>query len=156
SKLQKKAKGEGKKKKAKDLRPKPLGALPREFAHVIEEVGEGRVLGSYELAPKVAYARFIQGDAEGGSDHQTVFVRLAEPGPMFSARPLPLLDENNRVPNTGIEFRKDPEFFSTYLVEADASEAKAIGKWLSRDLRTLLREHGDVWLHVRGRAIALT
>lgn len=158
SKLQKKAKaaGEGKKKKAKDMRPKPVRALPGDFSEVIEEVGEGRVAGQFELAPKVAYARFVLGDVEGSSDHQTVLVRLAEPGPTFNARPLPLLDETSRVPNTGIEFRKDPEFFSTYLVEADASQAKAVGKWLSRDLRSLLREHGEVWLCVRGRAMALT
>ena len=145
-----------KKKKIKDTRPKPVGALSRDFAEVIEEIGEGRVVGQYELAPKVAFARFITSDLEGGSDHQSVLVRLAEPGPTFTAKPLPLLDETNRVPNTGIEFRKDPEFFSTYLVEADATFAKAIGKWLSRDLRQLIREHGDVWVCVRGRALALT
>jgi hypothetical protein len=158
AKLQKKAKaaGEGKKKKSKDTRPKPVGALSRDFAELIEEIGEGRVVGQYELAPKVAYARFITGDVEGSSDHQSVLVRLAEPGPTFTAKPLPLLDEVNRIPNTGIEFRKDPEFFSTYLVEAEAALAKDIGKWLSRDLRALLREHGDVWLCVRGRAMALT
>lgn len=150
------APSEPKKKKTKDTRPKPVGALSRDFSDVIEEIGEGRVVGQYELAPKVAYVRFVEGDVEGGSDHQSVLVRLAEPGPTFTAKPLPLLDEQNRVPNTGIEFRKDPEFFSTYLVEADATLAKQIGKWLSRDLRTLLREHGDVWLCVRGRAMALT
>lgn len=158
AKLQKKAKaaGEGKKKKAKDTRPKPVGTLSREFAGVIEEIGEGRVVGQYELAPKVAYARFVMGDAEGSSDHQSILVRLAEPGPTFTARPLPLLDEKTPVPNTGIEFRKDPEFFSAYLVEADATLAKAIGKWLSRDLRELLRDNGEVWLCVRGKAMALT
>lgn len=158
AKLQKKAKaaGGGKKKKPKDVRPKPVGTLSREFAEVIEEIGEGRVVGQYELAPKVAYARFITGDLEGGCDHQTVLVRLAEPGPSFTAKPLPLQDETHHVPNTGIEFRKDPEFFSTYLVEADATQAKEIGKWLSRDLRQLIREHGDVWVCVRGRAMALT
>ena len=145
-----------KKKKIKDTRPKPVGALSRDFAQVIEDIGEGRVVGQYELATKVAYARFVTSDIEGGSDHQTVLVRLAEPGPTFTAKPLPLLDETSHVPNTGIEFRKDPEFFSTYLVEADASFAKAIGKWLSRDLRQLMREHGEVWLCVRGRAMALT
>jgi hypothetical protein len=67
-----------------------------------------------------------------------------------------LLEENSHIPNTGIEFKKDPEFFSTYFVQADASFAKAIGKWLSRDLRQLMREHGDVWVCVRGRALALT
>ncbi len=147
---------EKKKKKTKDARPKSVGVLAREFAEVIEEIGEGRVVGQYELAPKVAYARFITGDVEGGCDHQTVLVRLAEPGPTFTAKPLPLLDETKHVQNTGIEFRKDPEFFSTYLVEADASLAKDIGKWLSRDLRQLIREHGDVWVCVRGRAMALT
>jgi hypothetical protein len=150
------AASDGKKKKGKDHRPKAVGALAREFADVIEEVGEGRVVGQYELASKVAYARFVTADIEGGSDHQTVLVRLAEPGPAFTAKPLPLLDEQNHLPNTGIEFRKDPEFFSTYLVEADATLAKEIGRWLSRDLRQLIREHGDVWLCVRGRAMALT
>jgi len=157
-KLQKKAKaaGEGKKKKNKDPRPKPVGRLTNEFAAVIEEIGEGRVVGQYELVPKVAYARFVTSDAEGSSDHQSILVRLAEPGPTLTAKPLPLLDDKNRVPNTGIEFRKDPEFFSAYLVEADATLAKEIGKWLSRDLRELLREHGEVWLCVRGQAMALS
>jgi|GEM_PF-4721697 len=157
SKLRKGARVAGEsKKKVKDTRPKPVGALSRDFAEAIEEVGEGKVIGQYELAPKVAYARFVMGDAEGSSDHQTVLVRLAEPGPSFKARPLPLLDEHSRVANTGIEFRKDPKFASTYLVEADAAQAAAIGKWLSRDLRALLRERGDVWLYVSGRAMALT
>ncbi len=158
AKLQKKAKssGEGKKKKSKDTRPKPVGALSRDFADITEEIGEGRVVGQFELAPKVAFARFIVSDGDGSSDHQSVIVRLAEPGPTFVAKPLPLLDQDTRVPNTGIEFRKDPEFFSTYLVEAEAKLAKQIGQWLSRDLRTLLREHGEAWLYVRGRAMALT
>lgn len=148
--------GETKPKRPKDQRPKPVGGLAREFGPVIEEIGEGRVVGQYELAPKVAYARFVTSDVEGSSDHQSILIRLAEPGPPFTAHPLPLLDETSRIPNTGIEFRKDPEFFSTYMVEADAKLAKDIGKWLSRDLRELLREHGDVWLCVRGRAMALT
>lgn len=145
-----------KKKKPKDQRPKFVGGLAREFGPVIEEIGEGRVVGQYELAPKVAYARFVTSDVEGSSDHQSILIRLAEPAPAFTAHPLPLLDETTHIPNTGIEFRKDPEFFSTYIVEADAKLAKDIGKWLSRDLRGLLREHGDVWLCVRGRAMALT
>jgi len=147
---------DGKKKKPKDARPKPVGSLSRDFAEIIEEIGEGRVVGQFELAPKVAYARFIESSGEGGSDHQTILVRLAEPGPTFTAKPLPLYDDKTRVPNTGIEFRKDPEFFSTYLVEAEAMLAKQIGQWLSRDLRALLREHGDAWLCVRGRTMALT
>lgn len=156
SKKKAKALDDTKKKKSKDVRPKPSGALAREFAPVIEEIGEGKVVGQYELVPKIAYARFVAGDLEGSSDHQSILIRLAEPGPTFTAKPLPLLDENSRVPNTGIEFKKDPEFFSTYLVEADFALAKQIGKWLSRDLRALLCEHGDVWLHVQSKAMALS
>jgi hypothetical protein len=158
AKLRKKARAsaEGKKKKSKDVPPKFIGALSRDFSDLLEEIGEGKVVGQYELAPGVAYARFVCGDAAGSSDHQSILVRLTDPGPTFIAKPLPLLDATNRVPNTGIEFRKDPEFFSTYLVEADAVHAKDIGKWLSRDLRALLCEHGDVWLHVQGRAMALS
>ena len=151
--LQKKS---AKKKKSKDPRPKSLGSLPRDFVPLVEDVGEGRVVGQYELAPKVAYARFVTGDAEGSSDYQSVFVRLAEPGPTFTARPLPLLDENTHMPNTGIEFRKDPEFAATYLVDADPKDAKEIGRWLSIDLRKLLCEHDDVWLQVKGQTMALT
>ncbi len=158
AKLQKKAKssGEGKKKKPKDPAPKAIGTLGRDFADAIEQIGEGTVLRQYELVPKVVYARFVGGSAKGSSDHQTILVRLAEPAPTFIAKPLPLLDETTHVPNTGIEFRKDPEFFSTYIVEADAANAKAIGKWLSRDLRALMCEHGDVWLYVKGNVLALS
>lgn len=145
-----------KKKKTKDLRPKAIGVLGREFIEISEEIGEGKVVGQYELVPKVAYARFVCGDVGGSSDHQSILIRLAEPGPTFTAKPLPLLNETTRVPNTGIEFRKDPEFFSTYLVEADVALAKQIGKWLSRDLRALLCEDGEVWLHVRGKTMALS
>lgn len=159
SKLQKHSKSsyrDSKKKKTKDTRPKPVGSLSRDFSELIEEIGEGRVVGQFELAPKVAYARFVESSGEGSSDHQTIVVRLAEPGPTFTAKPLPLYDDKTRVPNTGIEFRKDPEFFSTYLVEAEAMLAKQVGLWLSRDLRALLREHGEAWLYVRGRTMAVT
>jgi hypothetical protein len=55
--------------------------LSREFVDVIEESGEGRVVGQYELAPHGAYARFITSDLEGGSDHLPLLVRLAKPSP---------------------------------------------------------------------------
>jgi hypothetical protein len=143
-------------KKPKDRRPKPVGALPKELGPLVEIIGEGNVLGQYELAPKVAYARFVTANLLGSSDHQSVLVRLAEPGPTFTATPLPLLDETRHVPNTGIVFKKDPEFSEAYLIEAEARYAKAINAWLSKDLRKLVREHGDVWLHVSGRAMALS
>ena len=105
--------------------------------------------------PKVAFARFVQGDLAGSSDHQTVIVRLEEPGPAFTARPLPFVD-GKPAPNTGIVFSKHPEFMDVYLVDGQVTSAKAIGKWLTRPLRELLCESGEVWVRVSGKAMALT
>src|SRR5262249_10591810 len=66
------------------------------------------------------------------------------------------------VPNTGIQFKKDPEFMGLFLVEhtlddgpaapvRDADE-KAIRKWLSPPLREALLDFPDGWLRVDGRA----
>ena len=143
------------KKKGKDRRPKRVGILPTDLGRVAELVGGGRLLGDYELVPKVSYARFVQGDLAGSSDHQTVIVRMEEMGPSFSARPLPFVD-GKPAPNTGIEFRKHPEFMDAYLVDGPAVSAKSIGKWLTRPLRELLCESGEVWVRVEGKAMALT
>lgn len=144
-----------KKKKGKDARPKRVGALPPPLAPVAELAGGGKLLGNYELVPKVAYAHFVQGDLAGSSDHQTVIVALEEPGPAFTARPLPFVD-GKVAPNTGIQFKKHPEFMDAYVVEGSTAAAKAIGKWLIRPLRELLCESGEVWVRVEGKALALS
>ncbi|MDI1447924.1 hypothetical protein [Polyangium sp. 6x1] len=144
-----------KKKKAKDGRPKRIAGLASSLAPVAELAGGGKVLGDYELAPKVAYARFVLGDLAGSSDHQTVILVMEEMGPTFTARPLPFVD-GKPAPNTGIVFSKHPEFMEGYLVEGSTSLAKAIGKWLTRPLRELLLESGEVWVRVSGKAMTLT
>jgi len=145
----------GKKKKSKDLRPKKIGKLAPELGRVAELAGGGQVHGTYEIVPGVAYATFVTGDLGGSSDHQTVLVRLEEPGPSFLARPLPWSD-GAPGENVGITFRKDPAFMQAYLVEADVSRARAVGRFLSRSLRELLCESGEVWLRVEGKAMALS
>ncbi|TKD01175.1 hypothetical protein [Polyangium fumosum] len=144
-----------KKKKAKDTRPKRIAGLATPLGRVAELAGGGKLLGDYELVPKVAYARFVLGDVAGSSDHQTVVVAMEEAGPAFTARPLPFVD-GKPAPNTGIQFRKHPEFMDVYLVEGSTSLAKAIGKWLTRPLRELLCESGEVWVRVEDKALALT
>ncbi|MDC3953069.1 hypothetical protein [Polyangium jinanense] len=144
-----------KKKKGKDTRPKRVGNLPPVLGPVAELAGGGKLLGDYEIVPKVAYARFVQGDVAGSSDHQTVIVALEEAGPAFTARPLLVVD-GKPAPNTGIQFRKHPEFMEAYVVEGSTAVAKAIGKWLTRPLRDLLCESGEVWVRVEGKAMALS
>src|SRR5690606_27934222 len=80
-------------------------------------------------------------------------VELAEPAPAFTARPLPWVD-GALAPNTGIEFRKDPELAAAYIV--DGAQAKPIGKWLTKPLREMLIESGEVWLRAEGKVLALS
>jgi hypothetical protein len=87
-----------------------------------------------------------------GSEYQAVLAKLDRPAPAFTVRPLPIL-EGKRLPNTGVQFKKDPSFMGLFLVES--ADAKRIGKWLPRPLRDALRELPDAWLRVQGRAMAV-
>ncbi|UQA62542.1 hypothetical protein [Polyangium aurulentum] len=147
------ATGETKKKKksTRDLQPKRVPVTPAGFSRVLQGVGEGAPLGHYELVKDVAYVVAMEGSIGGTSDHQTVLLRLDNPGPRMIVRPLPLGDTS-----TGIQFRKDPAFMAAFLVEGQTSDAKAIGKWLSKPLREMLLETPDAWLRVEGGHLALT
>jgi hypothetical protein len=146
------AKG-AKKKKAEEVGPREVSSMPGDLTRMVEEAGGGAVLAYYELFPKLAYLAEMAADATTASDHHTVVAKLAKPGPTFTVRPLPIV-EGVRVENTGIKFPKDPDFMALFLVEGE--DAKAIGKWLKRSMREALCEYPDLWLHVRGRAMALT
>lgn len=142
-----------KKKKAseRELQPKRQPVAPSIFNLVLEGVGGGAALGHYELVKGVAYVTVMEGALGGTSDHQTVLLRLEKRGPRMTVRPLPLGESNN-----GIQFRKDPDFMAAFLVEGQTSDAKAIGKWLSKPLREMLLESPDAWLRVEGNTLALT
>jgi hypothetical protein len=81
------------------------------------------------------------------------------------------------VPNTGIQFKKDPDFMAFFLVEAPGAEApppppakagapapvaadtaiaKQVRAWLSRPIREALLDFPDAWLSVQGKTMALT
>lgn len=143
------------KKAKKDVAPKKLLALPPAMTRLMELVGGGRHVASYELLPKVAYATFVTGDLAGGSDHQTIVVELADKAPSFAARPRPVLD-GAPVPDTGIQFSKDPEFGAAYIVEGNTAQAKVIGKWLTKTLRETLLDTPEVWLRAEGKLLTIT
>ncbi len=114
-----------------------------------------------ELVPKLAYLAARAANATNGSDHQTVVARLDDPAPAFTLRPLPII-EGERVPNTGVVFKKDPDFMALFLVEPVVDKpstddaAKKIRGFLSRPIRDALRELPEVWLHVEEKAMGLT
>lgn len=132
---------------------KKLSELPGEVAALVDNVGGGSALAGFELAPKLAYLAVMNSDLVSGSDHQTVVAKLDGPPLSFTARPLPVID-GARAAQTGIEFKKDPEFTEQFLVEG--ADAKAVKKWLIAPIRQAMLDLPDVWLTVRGRMMALT
>ncbi|MFO0756006.1 MAG: hypothetical protein U0359_05925 [Byssovorax sp.] len=164
-----------------DKRPgkgaKRLGTLPGPLKRMVDAAGGGDLIGHYELAPRLAYLSITSANSTSGSDLQTVTAKLEEAGPTFIARPLPIV-EGERVPNTGVQFKKDPDFMAYFLVEtpgvemplpppppkagAPAAEppeppiAKKVRAWLSRPIREALLDFPDVWLSVQGSTMALT
>jgi hypothetical protein len=144
--------------------PRRVTSLPGPLARVLATTGGGIPVGYFEIASKLAYLAVMGADAMQGSDHATVVAKLDEPGPTFTVRPLPII-EGERVPNTGIQFKKDAEFMGRFLVEATLDDGpvaavreadeKAIRKWLSPPLREALLDFPDGWLRVDGRAKAM-
>jgi hypothetical protein len=120
---------------------------------MLERTGGGTVVGHYELVPRLAYLSVLTAMSTASSDQQTVVAKLGKAGPSFTVRPLPIVD-GKRVENTGVKFKKDPEFMAEFLVEG--AEPKAIGKWLIGPLRDALRELPDAWLFVEGKVMAVT
>jgi hypothetical protein len=140
--------------------PRRVTSMPGPLTRMLETTGGGARVDTFELVPKLAYLVAMAADAIQGSDHTTVVARLDEPGPTFTVRPLPIV-EGERVPNTGVLFKKDPDFTALFLVERDLqgdpmapiSEHgdKAIRKWLSPPLREALLDLPDGWLRVDGK-----
>ncbi len=144
-------------KKGEPARGKPgarsVPKLPDDLGALVENVAGGAPVGTFELAPKLAYLAVCNADALSGSDHQTVVAKLDGPPISLTVRPLPVV-EGGRASQGGIEFKKDPEFTEQFLVEGtDGASAK---KWLVAPIRQALLDLPDVWLTVRGRLMALT
>jgi hypothetical protein len=144
--------------------PRRVTSLPGPLARVLEYTGGGEPVAYFELATKLAYLAVMSADATQGSDQVTVIAKLDDSGPSFTARPLPI-EEGVRVPNTGVEFKKDPELMANFLVEGTLgdrapapvtdAEAKRIRQWLSPPLREALLDFPDGWLRVDGKVKAM-
>jgi hypothetical protein len=147
--------------------PRRVTSMPGPLTRILDATGGGTRIDAFELVPKLAYLVAMAADAIQGSDHTTVVARLDEAAPTFTVRPLPVV-EGERIANTGVAFKKDPEFMELFLVDRDlesnplapADEAldKAIRKWLSPPLREALIDLPESWLRVDGKAkvMALT
>jgi hypothetical protein len=144
-----------KKEKAVDLRPKQVAQLPSAFRPIAHLAGGGNEIGRYELIKDLAYLLAVEADPRGTSDHQTVLLRLEEPAPRMTVRPLPGAD-GELTSQEGIQFRKDPVFPTHFVVDGAPNDAKAIGRWLSKPLREMLCDAPSVWLRVDGKLLALT
>ena len=70
-------------------------------------------------------------------------------------RPLPIV-EGRPVPNTGIQFKKDPDFGRVYLVEAPGQDPKAVRRFLNAHVRDALYDLDGVWLGVDGASVTAT
>lgn len=141
--------------------PRSVSSMPGPLSRVLATTGGGVPVGYFELVPKLAYLAVMGADATQGSDHQTVVAKLDEPSPTFTVRPLPIV-EGQREANTGVQFKKDPDFIELFLVERSLEGAplmpvteatdKAIRKWLSPPVREALLDFPDGWLRVDGKA----
>lgn len=141
------------KKAAPPLGPPRVPSIPALLDAMLRLVGGGEPIAHYELVKGIAYLSLVEANQLAGSDYQTVTGALEERGPSFTVRPLPVVD-GLPVANTGVQFKKDPDLMSLFLIEG--TDAKAIGKWLSPSIRRALCEVPTVWLRVTGTTMTVT
>ena len=133
--------------------PKRVTSMPGVLERGVLLAAGGERIVTYELAKDLAYLVLSEANATASSNAQTVVAKLEDAGPTLSVRPLPLVD-GVAVPNTGVQFKKDPELMRLFLIEG--AEAKAIGRWLSNPIRRALCELPKAWLRVEGKTLSVT
>jgi hypothetical protein len=139
--------------KVKNAGPPRVPSLPAVLHRAVLLVGGGELVASYELVKDVAYLTLAEANGTAGSNYQAVSAKLEEIGPTMLVRPLQRVD-GVPVPNTGVQFKKDPELMN--LFQIDGVEAKAIGRWLSQPIRRALCELPGVWIRVEGKTMTVT
>lgn len=141
------------KSKEKDAGPPRVASIPSALRGALLDAGGGDPVAHYELVSDLAYLSLMEANALAGSDYQTVTAKLEAAGPALVVRPLPIVD-GVPVANTGVQFKKDPELMSKFLVEGP--DAKAIGKWLSGPIRRALCEVPWAWVRVQGKTVTVS
>lgn len=139
--------------KDKGAGPPRVGSIPSALRGALLDVGGGDPVAHYELVADLAYLSFMEANALAGSDYQSISAKLEAPAPTMVVRPLPVVD-GAPVANTGVQFKKDPELMSKFLIEGP--DAKAIGKWLSDPIRRALCEVPFAWLRVQGKTMTVS
>lgn len=133
--------------------PPRVTSIPAVLHRAALGVGGGDILAHYQLVKDLAYLTLIEANATAGSDYQTVSTMLEQAGPALSIKPLQRID-GQPIPNTGVQFKKDPELMNLFLVEGP--DAKAIGKWLTAPLRRALCENPNAWVRVEGKTLTVS
>lgn len=126
--------------------------LPTTLSRLVDDAGGGSRIADVVLVPKHAYLAVRAADAHTASNQYTVVCRLARPAPRLLCKPLAIVD-GRPVENDGLVF-KDTEFMDHYVVEG--ADARAVKKWLRRDVREALMQFPDLWLQTDGKTLALT
>lgn len=139
--------------KEKDAGPPRVASLPSALRAALLDVGGGAQVAHYELVSGLAYLSLMEANGLAGSDYQAVTAKLEERGPSLTVRPLPMVD-GVAVPNTGVQFKKDPELMMKFLIEGP--DAKAIGRWLSGPIRRALCAAPWAWVRVEGKVMTVS
>jgi hypothetical protein len=130
--------------------------LPANLQRALAVVGVGKPAAFFKLKDSAAYLAFVEADELSVEEYTTVLMVLEEPAPRFVARPLPIV-EGRAVPNTGIQFKKDPDFGRVYLVEAQpGQDPKAVRRFLNAHVRDALYDLDGVWFQVDGLVATAT
>ncbi len=133
--------------------PPRVSSIPAGLHAAALTVGGGEPIAHYQLVKDLAYLTLVEANVTAGSDYQAVSAKLEEGGPMMSIRPLQRID-GVPIPNTGVQFKKDPELMNLFLIEGP--DAKAIGRWLSAPLRRALCENPNAWVRVEGKTMTVS
>lgn len=133
--------------------PPRVASLPPALHAALLKVGGGEIVAHWELVSDLAYLSLVEANGTAGSDYQTVTARLESRGPQLSVRPLPVVD-GAHVANNGVQFKKDPELMENFLVEGP--DPKAIGRWLSPEIRRALCALPTAWLNVEGTVMTVS
>jgi hypothetical protein len=145
---------------AKVAKLRRIDALPANMGWIIPSVGDGKVGEVFVLHTGLAYVVFVEADDFSTADHVSVVMKLEERAPSMLVRPLPIV-EGKPIANSGVSFKKDPEFMASFLVEAQAAQgpkadAKAVRGFLSEPVRDALLDLPIAWLRVERDVMVLT
>ncbi len=128
-----------------------LTAPPKDFGSILERTGDGEPITFFEIHPRLAYVAITGTSPTCASECTSIVMKLDAPAPTFEARPIVAIDP---PPAKIVEFKKDLEFTTRYVVEGD--EAKRIRAFLCEPLREELVDEPSIWVEADQKFLALS